>query len=411
MTPTPLRLVLVAALFPLLGAPGAGGAAEHGLFLRHARDPVPIAGGSVSDLLLSPEVPQGETQRDVANGVQEDDTSIIGTFTSSSPTISGIKVAPTSAGLYLATGRFPMPGCAGVKVEVFRQRTNDRQLLVVGNLTTSIFPRREGGLTTSISIPLAAAGVPWGLGAGDGLSTVVTVFNGCHDQGRQVALIYDAVSQASRLVFVIEDEGSAGGAFIDNCPNTVNPDQLDSDGDGLGDRCDNCPRLVTVGQTDTDGDGVGDACDNCAIANPDQHDADFDGIGDVCEIPPLVGACGPCPCTVDVKTLTCWVTALDTTVRRASSADLAPKVIRPQTPLARALRGSTRGLARVQASVTNHVARQVLLKRLRRIRRTLRRFGNLASQARDKRLISATLHDALAVIVGKATFTADRLDF
>jgi hypothetical protein len=119
---------------------------------------------------------------------------------------------------------------------------------------------------------------------------------------------------------------------MDNCPDTPNADQADTDGDGLGDACDgdtgggdpgggdpggtdpggtdpgagdpgsgdpgandtdddgvpdpmdNCPLRFNPEQVDLDGDGVGDLCDNCVSAsNPSQVDSDLDGLGNACD--------------------------------------------------------------------------------------------------------------------------------
>lgn len=61
---------------------------------------------------------------------------------------------------------------------------------------------------------------------------------------------------------------------LDNCECVDNPDQTDSDGDGIGDLC----------EADCDDDGIIDDIDNCTCTyNSGQEDFDGDGIGDACD--------------------------------------------------------------------------------------------------------------------------------
>ena len=123
---------------------------------------------------------------------------------------------------------------------------------------------------------------------------------------------------------VSDADGDTIPNYRDNCLDVANPDQKDSDGNGLGDACDtgeafddtdgdtiidlkdNCRHVPNFDQADSDGDGLGDACseavvevqndldgdtipdasDNCPrLSNPGQEDENHNGIGDACDAP------------------------------------------------------------------------------------------------------------------------------
>lgn len=87
-------------------------------------------------------------------------------------------------------------------------------------------------------------------------------------------------------------------SLFDNCPSIVNLDQRDTNNNGLGDACDSGSDSDEDGlsdaeeyalgtdpnNADSDGDGVNDLDDNCRfVANADQLDANADGLGNACD--------------------------------------------------------------------------------------------------------------------------------
>ncbi len=81
--------------------------------------------------------------------------------------------------------------------------------------------------------------------------------------------------------FDSDKDADGYGDYLDNCPDTYNPDQLNIDNDYYGDACDDTDDRPS----DVDQDGIPDSYDNCLnTANPDQEDYDYDQIGDTCDI-------------------------------------------------------------------------------------------------------------------------------
>lgn len=90
----------------------------------------------------------------------------------------------------------------------------------------------------------------------------------------------------------IDDDGDGILDDVDPCPFVAHgADPPDSDGDGLPDVCDRCP--ASEDQRDTDGDGVVDCFDLCPDTfDPSNADSDGDGVGDACDNCPFLANAG-----------------------------------------------------------------------------------------------------------------------
>jgi hypothetical protein len=173
-------------------------------------------------------------------------------------------------------------GDIGKLRDVVNLQDNDAYRLLVGYIlgaldpdgpySTLVFLGEHGSgvdLTTSpptLDEPMLLSGTPTGLEVTpDGSFLLVAL------SSRRSFLFF-------RLVLVDGDNDGIDDA-LDNCPQTFNDDQTDTDANGIGDAC-------NEGE-DLDGDEWSDSLDNCpTTANSDQGDADLDLFGDVCDLCP-----------------------------------------------------------------------------------------------------------------------------
>ncbi|MEH1007416.1 thrombospondin type 3 repeat-containing protein [Winogradskyella sp. ECml5-4] len=103
-------------------------------------------------------------------------------------------------------------------------------------------------------------------------------YSGFHDSSDEDAIIDNSSVISSYNLSDSDNDGIFD--YCDNCPNTPNANQTDTDGDGLGNDCDNdidgdgiinsnddCPTVFGLGSNngcpDSDGDGIPDNQDDC----------------------------------------------------------------------------------------------------------------------------------------------------
>ena len=417
-------------------APHPAGADDGTFYLHTSSVLIPLAGGRTGSHVLTHDAPPIGDPRWLGANIDAGDNVLMGEFVAPpAPGPAQVNPSPVTATLHLVTtgptiGK-AMFKCAEVHIDIYHESPGHRILIADALFQNITIPadHRIGHPVPPLPLtfPLTITASRTGLAPGDGISTEIRVRNNCTDL-RRVLLLYDSDSKPSRL------------QLGDNCPGLPNPDQLDSDGDGIGDACQGGP---PQGSPDTDGDGVGEAFDACPGTPPGQI-VDRTGCacsqlvcddGDPCTADSCVPGQGcqhltdcACPtlscddhdpCTadscqpgagcqhvavVDIDAAACQLHKLRDALTTAPPGSVVARISKPGSALMRALTRSLRLVTKLQA---RRVRFNGVLPpgdpTLRRLQHAFARAVALIDVDGRRNLIGADVHARMAGIIDQIT--------